>query len=239
MKKLFFIAIIFIINISINAQLSQPKISTLSGEYNFGDVKEGEILTHNFVIQNTGGEVLQINKVKASCGCTAAKPFKNEINPNDTTCINVRFDTNRRMGKQQKYVYVISNDPENPQFRLSFTANIISGNTASQLFQPELKLSKYTHNFGNVKEGKILKVGIDVSNNGNSNLEINDIKSSCGCAVVQMSNKKLLPNEKSELKIEFNTKGLSGQIARTVTLFSNDPKSPSQVLTLISNIEKE
>ncbi|MBK7106194.1 MAG: DUF1573 domain-containing protein [Ignavibacteriae bacterium] len=239
MKKLLVAAIILIINISVNAQFSKPKISALSSEFNFGDVKEGEILTHKFVIQNTGGEILQIAKVKASCGCTAAKPSKNDIKPNDTTTISVRFDTNRRMGKQQKYVYIISNDPENPQFRLSFTANIISGNAISPLSQPELKLSKYTHNFGNVKEGKVLKIGINVSNSGTSNLEIKNIKSSCDCATALMSNKKLLPNENSELKIEFNTKNLSGQIARTVTLFSNDPKNPSQVLTLIANIEKE
>ncbi len=165
--------------------------------------------------------------------------MKNDIKPNDTTSINVRFDTKRRIGKQQKYVYIFCNDPENPQYRLSFTANVISGNVISPLSQPELKLSKYTHNFGNVKEGKIYKVGINVINAGTSNLEIKDIKSSCGCTAALMSNKKLLPNENSELKIEFNTKDLSGQIARTLTLLSNDPKNPSQVLTLIANIEKE
>jgi hypothetical protein len=53
-----------------------------------------------------------------------------------------------------------------------------------------------------------------------------------------MSEKKLGPNEKSELKIEFDTKNLSGQIARTVTLFSNDPKNPTRVVTLIANIEE-
>ncbi|MBK8945917.1 MAG: DUF1573 domain-containing protein [Ignavibacteriae bacterium] len=239
MKKLFLVFTIFIFNISINAQLSKPKISALTTEFDFGNVREGEILNHKFIVQNTGGDVLQITKVKASCGCTAAQPSKNEIKPNDTTSINVRFDTNRRMGKQQKYVYIFTNDPENPQYRLSFTANILSGNTTNPLFQPELKLSKYSHNFGNVKEGKTYKVNIDVSNIGNSNLEIKEIKSSCGCTKTSLQNKNLVPNENSELKIEFNTKGLLGQIARTVTIVSNDPKNPSRVLTLIANIEKE
>ncbi len=70
------------------------------------------------------------------------------------------------------------------------------------------------------------------------NLEIKNIKSSCGCTAALMSEKNLKPNETGKLKIEFDTKNLSGQIARTVTLYSNDPKNPTRVLTLIANIEK-
>ena len=78
-----------------------------------------------------------------------------------------------------------------------------------------------------------------MKNIGTSQLNIEQIKSSCGCTAALMSTKKLLPNESDKLKIEFDTKNLSGQIARTVTLFSNDSEHPTRVLTLIANIEKE
>ncbi|MCB0749544.1 MAG: DUF1573 domain-containing protein, partial [Ignavibacteriae bacterium] len=105
--------------------------------------------------------------------------------------------------------------------------------------QPEIKLSKYNHNFGNVKEGEVLHTVIEVSNSGLDDLEIKDVKSSCGCTAALMSSKVLKPNEKADLKIDFNTKNLNGQIARTVTLYSNDLKNPTRVITIIANVEKE
>ncbi len=64
MKKLLIATIILVINISINAQFSKPKISALSTEFNFGDVKEGEILTHNFVIQIQAEKFLKFPKLR-------------------------------------------------------------------------------------------------------------------------------------------------------------------------------
>lgn len=239
MKKINYFLTFLVFNFSLFAQITGPKISALSPEFDFGDVKEGIVLKHNFVISNTGGQVLQISKVKASCGCTAAKPSRNEIKPNDTTSIKVSFDTSRRMGQQQKYVYIFSNDSENPQYRLSFKANIISSNVGISNGDPEIKLSKYSQNFGNVKEGQILKTTVEISNIGKSVLEISEIKSSCGCTATFMKDRSLKPNEKSNLNIDFNTKDLKGPIVRTVTLISNDPQFPSRVVTLIANIEKE
>ena len=238
MKKISIV--LLLLNISLFAQFSQPKISSLEMDYSFGDIKEGETVKHNFVIFNKGGDLLKIEKVKASCGCTAATPSKSELAPNDSTMIEVSFNSARRMGAQKKYVYVFSNDPETPQLRLSFTANILPASSSKfSNAQPEIKLSKYNHNFGNVKEGEVLHTVIEVSNSGLDDLEIKDVKSSCGCTAALMSSKVLKPNEKADLKIDFNTKNLNGQIARTVTLYSNDLKNPTRVLTIIANVEKE
>ena len=236
MKKL----IIFFVRLSttIFAQFGAPKIIPLEKEFNFGDVLEGKTVVHDFVIFNEGGDTLKISKVKASCGCTAANPTKTTLIPGDSTSIKVEFNTKRRKGAQRKFIYVFSNDPETPQLRLTFNANVIGGDDLGKVYNPNIKLSKYNHNFGNVKEGEVLELSIDVTNVGNSDLKISRVKSSCGCTAALMSSKNILPSEKSELKIEFDTKNLSGQIARTVTLFSNDPKHPARVLTLIANVEK-
>jgi hypothetical protein len=101
-----------------------------------------------------------------------------------------------------------------------------------------LWISHHSHNFGNVKEGSVLDLNIDVVNKGDVELNIKDIKSSCGCTAALLSSKMLKPNEKGKLNIKFDTKNLSGRIARTVSLFSNDPKNPTKVLTLIANIEE-
>ncbi|MCB9260436.1 MAG: DUF1573 domain-containing protein [Ignavibacteriales bacterium] len=236
MKKL--IVVYFLTVLSVFAQFGNPKIVPLEQEYNFGDIIEGEKVTHDFIIFNRGTDKLVIDKVKASCGCTAANPTKTELLPEDSTTIQVEFNTLRRIGPQKKFVYVFSNDPETPQLRLQFSANVIKKEQTKVGSTPDLKLSKYSHNFGNVKQGVVLNLEIEVSNQGDDKLKINEIKSSCGCTAALMSSMELSPNESSELKIKFDTKNLAGQIARTVTLFSNDPKHPSRVLTLIANIEE-
>jgi hypothetical protein len=236
MKKI--LLVLLVIPILLNAQFGNPKIVPHESDFNFGDITEGVKVSHDFIVFNRGNNILKIERVKASCGCTAATPSKSELAPNDSTTIKVEFNSTGRTGMQKKYVYIFSNDPETPQLRLSFTTNVLSEKESKNSAKPSIKLSEYNHNFGKVKEGEILDLKVVVSNVGDSELEIKNIKSSCGCTAALMSEKKLGPNEKSELKIEFDTKNLSGQIARTVTLYSNDPKNPTRVLTLIANIEE-
>jgi len=237
MKKLLFTY--FVLTITILAQFGSPKIVPMEENFDFGDIKEGEIVEHDFIIFNRGTDVLEINRVKASCGCTAVTPSKTRLIPDDSTQIKVKFNSTRRIGKQKKYIYIFSNDPDQAQLRLSFQANVISEDETNKIDKPSIKLSQYNHNFGNVKEGEKLEAFIEVKNIGTSQLNIERIKSSCGCTAALMSTKKLLPNESDKLKIVFDTKNLSGQVARTVTLFSNDSEHPTRVLTLIANIEKE
>jgi hypothetical protein len=237
MKKLLFIY--FALTITILAQFGSPKIVSMEEYFDFGDIEEGEIVEHDFVIFNRGTDVLEISRVKASCGCTAVTPSKTRLIPDDSTQIKVKFNSTRRIGKQKKYVYIFSNDPNQAQLRLSFQANVISEDETNKIDKPSIQLSQYNHNFGNVTEGEKLEAFIEVKNIGTSQLNIEQIKSSCGCTAALMSTKKLLPNESDKLKIIFDTKNLSGQVARTVTLFSNDSEHPTRVLTLIANIEKE
>jgi len=239
MKKIIMIFFVLLTNLLIYAQASQPKIVGPKDIFDFGDIYEGKIVSHDFTVYNTGGDTLTITKVRASCGCTAVKPEKNDLLPNDSTSIKVSFNSTRKIGKQHKYVYVFSNDPENPQFRFEFVANVLHKDKAGLNPEPQLKLSVYNHNFGNVSNNKVLDFNVDVLNTGKADLVIKDIKSSCSCTTTMMGTKTIKPNEKSELKIKFDTKNLSGQVARTVTLVSNDPENPMRVLTLIANIEKE
>ena len=99
-----------------------PKASFDNLEYNFGTATEGDEVTHNFIITNTGKSMLHIRKLKSSCGCTAVNPEKNDLNPGESTSIKAIFRTHGKgTGKQMKTVDVITNDPEKPKVTLSIT----------------------------------------------------------------------------------------------------------------------
>jgi len=124
MKSAIFTAFIFI-NFGLFGQVVGPRISILSTEYNFGDIKQGTEVSHEFKITNSGGDSLRIIRIKSSCGCTAASPEKKILLPGESTSIKVKFDTSGRQGLQKKYVYVQSNDPDQKQLRLTITANVL------------------------------------------------------------------------------------------------------------------
>ena len=93
-------------------------------EYDYGTIKQGEIVEHLFEFTNTGKSDLIIRHVKASCGCTAVKPEKNVLKPGETSSIKAVFNSRGRKGSQHKSITVITNDPDKPMYVLSLKGNI-------------------------------------------------------------------------------------------------------------------
>ena len=80
--------------------------------FDFGEVDEGEKVSHVYKFTNTGSEPLVISNAKGSCGCTVPKWPKNPIAPGETGDILVEFNSKGKAGKQTKRVTITANtDP--------------------------------------------------------------------------------------------------------------------------------
>jgi hypothetical protein len=237
--KMKFLFMALVLTSFVTAQ-NLPKIFSPKPVHDFGTVLEGKTVTHNFEIVNNGKAELEIQKVSATCGCTAANPVKNKLMPGEKTTIKVEFNSTSRMGPQEKYVYVFSNDKENPNLRLSFSCVVVDKMTAAQFNNkiPKLMISKTSHDFGDVEEGKVVSVKFDIKNSGNDLLKIENVKTTCGCTAALLSSKTIKPGETGDLKIDLDTANREGKLTRTVTIISNDPAQPSQSITLFVNILK-
>jgi len=235
MKKLFLLFLMFS-SLSF-AQLMGPKLITQQNEHDFGDIKQGQKVTHVFVLTNSGGDLLKIKNVKASCGCTAALPEKRELAPGESTNLNVTFNSAGRFGKQKKLIRIQSNDPENPQVIVTIKGNVVLTEAESSNF-PILHFAETQYDFGNVKEGKVVDHTFKFENSGKSPLKIKDIKTSCGCTVALISSELLKPGEQGTLKVELDTSNRGGKMSRTITIKSNDPKNASIILTVYANVQR-
>lgn len=92
--------------------------------FDFGDVKEGEMVSHLYKFTNTGKEPLVIKDAKGSCGCTVPKWPKTPIPPGQTGEIQVEFNSKGKPGKQTKRVTINANtDPA--QTFLTISGNVI------------------------------------------------------------------------------------------------------------------
>jgi len=101
----------------------QGKIPVLamldSTTYQFGEIKEGAIVEHEFKFKNGGEFPLIINNVTASCGCTIPEWPRDPIAPNEESAIKVRFNSKGKPGQQVKTITVYANtEPAYSELRL-------------------------------------------------------------------------------------------------------------------------
>ncbi len=106
------------------SQTLQPKISFTETLHDFGKFKEADgKVTHKFEFINTGGENLIIQKVTASCGCTAPQWTREPVPPGGKGFVAATYNPAGRPGSFRKYVTVISNT--NPgSVRLTITGEV-------------------------------------------------------------------------------------------------------------------
>lgn len=107
-----------------------PKIEIRPKSHDFGTADFGKVLTFNFQLKNQGNEILEIKRVATSCACTTAKISKEKINSGETAELSVSYDTAAMgsgphgKGKQERIIYVKSNDPISPQVEVIIYAYV-------------------------------------------------------------------------------------------------------------------
>ncbi len=87
--------------------------------FDFGAMYQNEEVSHTFTFRNGGDAVLNIEKVKSSCGCTAAMPDKRKLAPGEQATIKVTFKSGTRRDRVTQHVSVDSNDAAQPRVTLT------------------------------------------------------------------------------------------------------------------------
>lgn len=75
----------------------------------FGTIVQGDRARMTFEFTNTGESDLIISSASASCGCTVPEYPKTPISPGESGTIEVLFNSDGKMGRQHKKVYIVAN----------------------------------------------------------------------------------------------------------------------------------
>jgi len=94
---------------SITQPTAAGKIEFADPAFDFGQIKEGEIVEHTFTFKNVGTAPIILSEVNASCGCTTPDYSKTPVLPGKVGEVKVAFNSMGQAGKQQKIVTVMSN----------------------------------------------------------------------------------------------------------------------------------
>lgn len=93
-------------------------------EFDFGEVKEGEIVNHSFKFTNTGKVPLTVMNARSTCGCTVPEWPDEPIPPGGTGEITAKFNTDMKKNQQKKVITVTANTyPNESQVTLKGIVN--------------------------------------------------------------------------------------------------------------------
>ncbi|MCX7925314.1 MAG: DUF1573 domain-containing protein [Fimbriimonadales bacterium] len=102
--------------------MPKPKIKIEPMEHDFGEITQGAVVKHTFIVKNEGDAPLEIT-ARPSCGCVTPY-FDKVIEPGKEGRIEAELRSAGFRGAQVKTIQVTSNDPDNPNLTLRLTTNI-------------------------------------------------------------------------------------------------------------------
>lgn len=92
-----------------------PVMTFDESKHNFGFIRQGEVVSHEYSFTNTGDAPLIISSCEVTCECTKVEFPKEPIPPKGTGKIKVTFESKSAIDRQERTVEVKSNASNSPQ----------------------------------------------------------------------------------------------------------------------------
>jgi hypothetical protein len=167
-----------------------------STQFDFGEVYQGEKVMHVFEFVNAGQDPLLIDRVRSSCGCTAALVSDKNLAPGAKGKVQTNFDSARFRGHVSKTIYLYSNDPVKPLVQL-----IIKGEVLEIVaVEPEQV------NFGTVDGDQTLVSKVVLRNQGEKPLSIGAPSTTAAELLAEMPETTLARGEEVVLELMLSPK---------------------------------
>jgi hypothetical protein len=244
-KKILFLSVFF--SAYIFAQSIGPKVTIPQINYDYPQVPENSTFQHTYMIYNGGGGELKFLGVSTSCKCITANLDKTTLLPADSAKLIVNYLNNGTSKGIDNFVTLKTNDPNNPDVRIFITKTAqTSAPTLSSMpvdtikgsvFGPVIFLPETEHDFGKMKQGDVVKYTFKIINKGTASLRIRDITTSCGCTAAVVKDKDIPAGKEGEILVQFDSSGKQGKLSRTITVFSNDPKTTYKNIRIFADVE--
>lgn len=112
----------------------------------------------------------------------------------------------------------------------SIIRNPISLNNQDTINVAKMTFEETEYHFGEVDEGAIVKHTFRFENTGKAPLLIGNARSTCGCTIPEWPEEPVLPGEKGEIYVEFNTANKKDFQSKPVTITANTFPSQTRIL---------
>jgi hypothetical protein len=203
------------------------RIQFVEKAYDFGTMYQNEEASHVFTFRNIGNDVLKIEKVKSSCGCTAALPQKRELDPGDETTMTVTFKSGSMRNRVTKRVHIDTNDAVEPRMTLTITATV----------KVEVEVSPSGVYVRNLGVGEIVQRDVEIAPVSVKSFRILQTSADHPAVIV----KKILPPAKPEepykLTIQLGPISQPGRVSAKVLVRTDLPHTPEITIPVYGRID--
>lgn len=90
--------------------------------------------------------------------------------------------------------------------------------------------------FETTPKGKVIDHVFEVRNEGQGTLQITEVTPACGCTVVEYD-KTAAPGQTAKIRASIETRDFTGPIAKTISVFTNDPANPKLELVIKADVK--
>jgi hypothetical protein len=169
-----------------------PKIVVDQENFNFGRIYQGEKVVHTFRFQNAGDAPLNIEKVRTSCGCTAALLSSEVIAPGEKGEVGTTFDSVRFRGDVIKTIYLYTDDPLKPVIQLFLRGSV----------KPEIVQDPERVELGLLQPEVEKEVRVTLTNQGEKEITFPSIQVTAPELQAELSSDVLLPGKTVQVLIK-------------------------------------
>ncbi|MBJ6801389.1 DUF1573 domain-containing protein [Geomonas propionica] len=210
--------------------LAAPELSVDRGTFNFGTVAQGKKVQHTFTIRNNGDAPLQIKKLEASCGCTAAKPSTSIIPPGKSAEIEVTFDSGSFSGKVQKTVTLNSNAGKTPVYTFTIEGTVLD----------QLQVTPRQVSLGAVSSSTATQAKVSVTNNSNVTVKLLNVSATSSSLQIRPTIRKaeLKPGESGTIEISVQAKPDAKILSGYLHITTSHPQRKEITVPVYGSIAK-
>lgn len=196
-------------------QRAGARIEFVSDVFDFGRIKSGEVVKHDFVFTNTGAASLEILDVKPGCGCTTAGTWDKKVEPGKTGVIPLQFNSGAFSGSVSKIATVTCNAANQSSVVLHLTGTIwkpIDVNPEMAVFSSAIETQ--------TNETKALRI----VSNLDEPITLSDLQ--CTNLSFRAELKTVRPGKEFELLITAVAPFAAPSVFTSITLKSSSPQMP-------------
>jgi hypothetical protein len=147
------------------------------------------------------------------------------------------------LGFQSENITLFTNDTEEPVKQISVYTTI------AEYFPPmtdeelkkaaHLKINGPVFDFDRIERDSVYSTKFTITNTGQSDLQVRQVEGNCACINASIDKTTIKSGKEATITVSFDTKGRLGNQQKSVTVYTNDPISPAQRITIKAYVKQE
>lgn len=210
--------------------------------FNLSRITTQKPVERSYDIYNAGEDTIRIQDNVMTPSFIQLK-FENKIlAPKQTGQMSIWLDPGSAdgLGLTDNSVVFYTDEKENAQKSISVRATIQEyfGNlTEEELTNaPSLQIAERMKDLGKMTSGTTKTETFELKNVGKTDLNIRKVETNCSCLKAELKKENIKAGSSVELVVTFDSARRRGRQTKSVTIYSNDPKDPTQMVTVKTQV---